>query len=86
MNSNIFTEVLLQMHSVGICGSDVHMWMDAHIGDYAIKNPVVSGHEAAGKVLKCGKNVTHLKAGEPYILVASFAGLCMHIFVVYLIV
>ncbi|CAK8680365.1 unnamed protein product [Clavelina lepadiformis] len=57
-------EVLLQMHSVGICGSDVHMWMDAHIGDYAIKNPVVSGHEAAGKVLKCGKNVTHLKAGD----------------------
>ncbi|KAF7212072.1 sorbitol dehydrogenase isoform X1 [Nothobranchius furzeri] len=57
-------DVLLQMHSVGICGSDVHYWQHGRIGDYVLKNPMVLGHEAAGRVLKVGSGVTHLKAGD----------------------
>ncbi|RXN04152.1 sorbitol dehydrogenase-like protein [Labeo rohita] len=57
-------EVLLQMHSVGICGSDVHYWKNGRIGDYVLKQPMVLGHEASGRVVKVGSAVTHLKAGD----------------------
>ena len=52
------------MHSVGICGSDVSYWVKGRIGDFIVKDPMVIGHEAAGRVIKCGKNVKHLKPGE----------------------
>ncbi|XP_016421350.1 sorbitol dehydrogenase-like [Sinocyclocheilus rhinocerous] len=57
-------EVLLQMHSVGICGSDVHMWQNGRIGDFVLKQPMVLGHEASGRVVKVGSAVTHLNAGD----------------------
>ncbi|XP_013881862.1 sorbitol dehydrogenase isoform X2 [Austrofundulus limnaeus] len=57
-------EVLLQMHSVGICGSDVHYWQNGRIGDFVLRKPMVLGHEAAGRVVKVGSEVTHLKAGD----------------------
>lgn len=59
----LIAEVLLQMHSVGICGSDVHYWQNGRIGDYVVKQPMVLGHEASGLVVKVGSAVTHLKAG-----------------------
>uniref|UniRef100_A0A673MI99 Sorbitol dehydrogenase n=1 Tax=Sinocyclocheilus rhinocerous TaxID=307959 RepID=A0A673MI99_9TELE len=57
-------EVLLQMHSVGICGSDVHYWQNGRIGDFVLKQPMVLGHEASGRVVKVGSAVTHLNAGD----------------------
>ncbi|KAM8877311.1 sorbitol dehydrogenase [Synchiropus picturatus] len=57
-------EVLLQMHSVGICGSDVHYWQHGRIGDFVVRKPLVLGHEAAGRVVKVGSSVTHLKVGD----------------------
>lgn len=54
------------MHSVGICGSDVHYWINGRIGDFIVKDPMIIGHEAAGKVIKCGKKVKHLKPGNYY--------------------
>lgn len=57
-------EVLLKMHSVGICGSDVHYWQHGRIGDFVVKNPVVLGHEASGTVIKVGSSVTKLKKGD----------------------
>uniref|UniRef100_A0A4W6CYY2 Sorbitol dehydrogenase n=1 Tax=Lates calcarifer TaxID=8187 RepID=A0A4W6CYY2_LATCA len=56
--------VLLQMHSVGICGSDVHYWQHGRIGDYVVTKPMVLGHEASGRVVKVGSAVKHLKAGD----------------------
>ncbi|XP_020029095.1 sorbitol dehydrogenase [Castor canadensis] len=57
-------EVLLKMHSVGICGSDVHYWQHGRIGDFVVKKPMVLGHEAAGTVVKLGSSVKHLKPGD----------------------
>ncbi|XP_020663746.3 sorbitol dehydrogenase [Pogona vitticeps] len=57
-------EVLLKMHSVGICGSDVHYWQHGRIGDFVVKNPMVLGHEASGTVIKVGSSVTNLKKGD----------------------
>ncbi|XP_045142395.1 sorbitol dehydrogenase [Echinops telfairi] len=57
-------EVLLKMHSVGICGSDVHYWQHGRIGDFVVKKPMVLGHEASGTVFKVGSLVKHLKPGD----------------------
>ncbi|XP_064222078.1 sorbitol dehydrogenase isoform X3 [Aotus nancymaae] len=57
-------EVLLRMHSVGICGSDVHYWQHGRIGDFIVKKPMVLGHEASGRVVKVGSLVKHLKPGD----------------------
>uniref|UniRef100_A0A667H2T8 Sorbitol dehydrogenase n=1 Tax=Lynx canadensis TaxID=61383 RepID=A0A667H2T8_LYNCA len=46
--------LLLGMHSVGICGSDVHYWQHGRIGDFIVKKPMVLGHEASGTVVKVG--------------------------------
>ena len=62
--SVIFAEVLLAMHSVGLCGSDVHFWVDGRIGDFVVKAPLVLGHEASGVVVSVGEDVTHLKPGK----------------------
>lgn len=57
-------EVLLRMHSVGICGSDVHYWQHGRIGDFVVKKPMVLGHEASGRVIEVGSAVKHLKVGD----------------------
>lgn len=59
------------MHSVGICGSDVHYWQHGKIGDFVVKEPMVLGHEAAGRVVKVGSAVRHLKVGEYCLLPAT---------------
>ena len=58
------TEVQISMHSVGICGSDVHYWKNGAIGDFIVRAPMVLGHESSGTVTKLGPGVTHLKVGE----------------------
>nr|XP_011755600.1 sorbitol dehydrogenase isoform X2 [Macaca nemestrina] len=60
----IMEEVLLRMHSVGICGSDVHYWEEGRIGNFIVKKPMVLGHEASGTVEKVGSLVKHLKPGD----------------------
>jgi len=57
-------EVLLAMKSVGICGSDVHYWVEGRIGDFVLNAPMVVGHESAGLVIEVGSDVKHLKAGD----------------------
>uniref|UniRef100_A0A8D8R9R5 Sorbitol dehydrogenase n=1 Tax=Cacopsylla melanoneura TaxID=428564 RepID=A0A8D8R9R5_9HEMI len=57
-------EVLLEMHCVGICGSDVHYLTHGQIGKYRLENPMVVGHEASGIVFKVGSKVKHLKVGD----------------------
>jgi len=57
-------EVRIRMSAVGICGSDVHYLVNGRIGDFIVKSPMILGHESAGIVEKCGKNVKHLKAGD----------------------
>lgn len=57
-------DVQIKIHSVGICGSDVHYYQHGRIGPFVVKAPMVPGHEASGVVLATGKNVTHLKPGD----------------------
>jgi L-iditol 2-dehydrogenase len=39
---------LVRVTAVGICGSDLHWWAQAGIGDAVLARPLVPGHEAAG--------------------------------------
>jgi D-xylulose reductase len=57
-------DVRIKIHSVGICGSDVHYYQYGKIGGYVVNEPMVLGHEASGTVIETGLNVRHLKAGD----------------------
>jgi D-xylulose reductase len=57
-------DVRIKMHTVGICGSDVHYYTHGKIGNFVVKEPMVLGHEASGTVIEVGKNVKSLKAGD----------------------
>lgn len=53
-------EVIVQVHTCGICGTDVHVLN----GDYGVvRYPVIPGHEFAGTVVEVGKAVRTLRVG-----------------------
>ena len=58
------SDVLIAVHTVGVCGSDVHYYTHGRIGPYVVKNPMVLGHEGAGTILEVGSEVTGLKVGD----------------------
>ena len=53
-------ETLLEVASVGLCGSDLHYFKDGGIGAAVIKQPFVPGHEFGGYLCE---DVDGLKAG-----------------------
>ncbi len=55
------TEVLIRTKTVGVCGSDLHLFRGTHPFRHA---PAILGHEIAGEVVEVGKNVTKIKAGD----------------------
>ena len=58
-------EVLVSVHAVGICGSDMH----GFIGKTGRrKPPMVMGHEATGVVAQVGAGVTHFQPGDRVVL------------------
>ena len=57
-------DVKIKIHTVGICGSDVHYFKHGKIGPFAVEAPMVLGHEASGVVAEVGAEVTHLKVGD----------------------
>lgn len=56
--------VKIRIHTVGVCGSDVHYYTHGKIGPFVVNAPMVLGHEAAGTVVEVGAGVTHLKIGD----------------------
>mmetsp|Transcript_17992 Transcript_17992/g.17800 ORF Transcript_17992/g.17800 Transcript_17992/m.17800 type:complete len:318 (-) Transcript_17992:5-958(-) len=57
-------ECLIRVKACGICGSDVHYLKNGRIGDFAVKSPMVIGHEAAGVVEAVGEGVNNVKIGD----------------------
>ncbi|HEY5820265.1 MAG TPA: NAD(P)-dependent alcohol dehydrogenase [Mesorhizobium sp.] len=57
-------DVKVKIHTVGVCGSDVHYYTHGRIGPFVVEEPMVLGHEAAGTVVAVGEAVTHLKVGD----------------------
>ena len=54
-------EVLIKVKTVGVCGSDLHLFKGTHAFR---KPPAVLGHEVAGDIVEIGKNVTNFKIGD----------------------
>ena len=57
-------DVKIKMHTVGICGSDVHYYTHGKIGPFVVDKPMVLGHEGSGTVIEVGKNVKNLRVGD----------------------
>jgi L-iditol 2-dehydrogenase len=57
-------ECLVRVTAVGICGSDIHWYEDAGIGDARITQPLILGHEFAG-VIASGKRKDQRVAVDP---------------------
>ncbi len=56
--------VRIKLHTVGVCGSDVHYYQHGRIGPFVVNEPMVLGHEAAGTVVEVGDAVKHLQEGD----------------------
>jgi len=57
-------DVLVRIKCVGICGSDVHYFLEGKIGDQIVKDRIILGHEASGEVVEFGKNVKKFRKGD----------------------
>ena len=57
-------DVLLQIDTVGVCGSDMHYYNEGKIGDQIIEFPFAVGHECSAKVVETGVAVSRVKPGD----------------------
>ena len=57
-------DVRIALHTVGICGSDVHYYQHGAIGPFVVKAPMILGHEASGTVVEIGAQVEQLEVGD----------------------
>ena len=58
-------EVRVAYGTGGICGSDIHYYHEGRVGNFAVKEPLILGHEIAGTVTETGSAVTDLHPGQP---------------------
>jgi D-xylulose reductase len=57
-------DVRIAIHTVGICGSDIHYYTHGRIGPFVVNEPMVLGHEASGTITEIGSAVSTLKVGD----------------------
>ena len=53
-------EVRVQVAFGGICGSDMHYFHRGAVGDFAVREPMILGHEISGRVLEVGAAVADI--------------------------
>ncbi|MFD2025130.1 L-idonate 5-dehydrogenase [Promicromonospora aerolata] len=58
-------EVVVAMEWGGICGSDLAYWKHGTSGTAVLREPLVLGHEVAGRVVGSGPGVTGWEPGTP---------------------
>jgi L-idonate 5-dehydrogenase len=56
-------QVLVRVHTGGICGSDLHYYHEGGFGTVRIKAPMILGHELSGTVEAVGTEVTAVAPG-----------------------
>ncbi len=54
-------QVLVRIHIIGICGSDIHVYHGKHP---FTKYPVTQGHEVSGEIMALGKDVKDFTIGQ----------------------
>ncbi|RIQ11546.1 zinc-dependent alcohol dehydrogenase [Jiangella rhizosphaerae] len=70
--------VLVRVHTVGVCGSDIHMWHNSQSKSSKGVLPVTLGHESAGVVAAVGDGVSGWSVGDRVVCetAASICGVC----------
>jgi L-iditol 2-dehydrogenase len=63
------SEVLLKVSHCGICGSDLHAWLN-HKGYESVLPEVTFGHELSGTVEKTGAKANEWKVGDEAVMIA----------------
>jgi L-iditol 2-dehydrogenase len=56
--------VLIQIGAVGVCGSDCHYYQRGRIGPFVVDQPLILGHECAGRVVEAGADVKGMRPGD----------------------
>lgn len=79
-------EVLVKVHSSGVCHSDIHLWEGGYEGvngqfmkttDRGVKYPLTPGHEIAGTIDSLGERVSGFSEGDKVIVYPWIGeGLC----------
>lgn len=57
-------EVLVEVDTVGTCGSDVHYYQHGRIGDFVVREPLILGHEPSGVIVAVGAEVDRERLGQ----------------------
>jgi L-iditol 2-dehydrogenase len=57
-------EVVVEIGSVGVCGSDVHYYEEGRIGPFVVEAPLVLGHESMGVIAEIGAEVGKHAVGD----------------------
>jgi len=57
-------DVLVEVRSVGVCGSDVHYYEHGRIGSFVVEEPLVLGHEVSGVVVDRGSRAAKHPVGQ----------------------
>lgn len=57
-------EVLLAVEAGGICGSDLHYYHHGGFGTIRLREPMILGHEVAGRITALGDGVEGLAVGD----------------------
>lgn len=71
------SQVQVRVRAVGICGSDLHCYLEGGMGDSPCVFPMILGHEPTGEVLRAGPGVSGLEPGMPAALEpAIYCGHC----------
>jgi len=56
--------VLLRIDRVGVCGSDVHYYVNGRIGRQVVEYPATVGHECSATVIEVGSAVERVGVGD----------------------
>ena len=57
-------QLLIRVHTVGICGTDIHLWTDGALGRFIANGPFVQGHESSGTEVDFGADVKGFQEGK----------------------
>lgn len=69
-------EVIIEVAAAGICGTDLHIWLD----EFVTEPPVTMGHEVAGTIAEIGPGVSGWEVGDRVTTETYFStcGSCIH--------
>lgn len=61
-------EVVVQTMATGICGSDIHFFLEGKVGSFALTKPYIPGHESSGIIHAVGSRVKDFRIGQRVIV------------------